>query len=85
MKKYVFYLNSNLKLEFNRDTETPGIINVALSACGDNVTLFNQSTNMLKTAFLFTEKPVRFTIFANELNQEFISKTVLLTLKKRDV
>jgi len=68
--------NSNLKFEFNRDKKTPEVINVALSVCGDNVTLCNLSTNMLKTAFLFTEKPVRFIIFANELSQEFISKKI---------
>ena len=82
---YIVHVNSNLKFEFNRDKKTPEVINVALSVCGDNVTLCNLSTNMLKTAFLFTEKPVRFIIFANELSQEFISKKVLFafTLLKR--
>lgn len=68
---------SNPKQEHIRHVETRNeAINVVLIACGSNLTLFNLSTNFLKTAVLFTEKKVRFTIFANEQNTDHISKTI---------
>ena len=69
-------INKGLKNDINeitqKDVNRP--IDVVITICGKS--LLQQSINLIKSAVLFTNKRVKFTIFAENSNQISISKEV---------
>lgn len=71
-------INKGVKNDVNeiipKDVNRP--IDVVITICGKS--LLKQSINLIKSAVLFTNKRVKFTIFAENANQISISKEVII-------